>query len=72
MINLEFDKYCNISALTNELIAAGVVLYPNTNACFYGCSYIGVDPVLIIVHCYDDITSSEQTIITNIVNSHTP
>ena len=72
MINREYIKICNAEQLTTELIAGGLIQHPNIGARFYGVSVFLDSVPKTIVHCYDDITQTEPTLIDTKVNAHIP
>lgn len=67
MITLNYNKQCNALKLTEEIIAAGLPLYPAVGARFYGVSTSGLTTQVFV---FDDITPAETTTIDGVVAAH--
>jgi hypothetical protein len=75
MISRTYDKLCDIGRLTQEIIASGKPVYPDTGARFYGvlCGYTGTGSGYeTIVQLFDDATQTEIDAIDTLVANHVP
>jgi hypothetical protein len=73
MIERAYDKFCITGRLSNELIAGGFPIYPNTGARFYSirCDQQPTKWVTTIL-LFDDITQGELDSIDVLVAAHIP
>ena len=73
MINRLYDKQCDSGRLTSELVTAGLILYPNAGARFYGvtCSKAEVNFETTVM-LFDDLTQEESAIVDTAVANHIP
>jgi hypothetical protein len=73
MIERKYQKECNLDRLNLEIIAAGLPVYPNTGARFYG-SLAHQNPTYweTTVLLFDDITQGEIDTVDAVVAAHIP
>lgn len=73
MINKTYDKYCDTARLTQEIVAAGLPIDPNTGARFYGvrADWVGSEWITTVI-VYDDFSAGETTTLDGIVTAHIP
>jgi len=69
-----YGKQCDAGRLTQEIVSAGLVIYPNSEYRFYGCSVTTLQDSswLTTIHFVDDISSEEVDIVSALVESHIP
>jgi hypothetical protein len=73
MINRTYDKRCEVGRLSQEIVASGKPVYPDTGARFYGCNCDQVDGSYVTtVMLFDDITQAETDAIDALVAAHIP
>jgi len=73
MIQEKYDKLVNGQRLQNEIIAAGLPMYPAEGARFYGVvTNNSAEGDEAVVMCYDDITQEEVDTIDVVVAAHIP
>lgn len=69
-----YPKQCEAGRLTQEIVSAGMVIYPNEGYRFYGCSVTTLqdNSWLTTVHIADDFTVEELDTLSALVEDHIP